>query len=127
MRWAYAILSLITIALGLGSRASFLPAWVHLYVGDVLWAVMFYLLFRVVFWRAALWRALVLTLLVTWGIEASQCLTWPWLVAIRSHRIGGLLLGHGFLWSDVLACGVGAALIWCVDRVMLKLWHACPS
>ena len=124
MRWVYAILTVATVALGLGSRASFLPEWVHLYVGDVLWAVMFYGVFRVVLWQSALWWALVLALLVTWGIELSQCLTWPWLVAIRAHSVGGLLLGHGFLWSDVIACGVGAVLAWCLDLMALKMWRA---
>jgi hypothetical protein len=54
--------------------------------------------------------ALGLSLLV----ELSQLYHAPWIDSVRQTTIGGLILGFGFLWSD-LACyasgvGLGVAL-----------------
>ncbi|GAA5479373.1 hypothetical protein Hhel01_02890 [Haloferula helveola] len=45
------------------------------------------------------------------AIELSQLSSHPFLVDARSTRIGALILGHGFLWIDLLryAAGIGLA------------------
>ena len=53
-------------------------------------------------------------------IEISQLYHAPWIDAIRHTTLGGLVLGFGFLWSD-LACysvGVGVGLV--AERLMSK-------
>ncbi|HKO50597.1 MAG TPA: DUF2809 domain-containing protein [Polyangiaceae bacterium] len=99
------------IALGLGSRRlSGLPGWVTLYAGDVAWGTCFFALFcavRPTLTTARAWLAAVIT---TELIEFSQLYRSPWLDAFRATRGGGLLLGHLFLWSDVVCVALGATL-----------------
>jgi Flp pilus assembly protein TadB len=61
--------------------------------------------------RASTWVVAVLALSVSVAVELSQLYHAPWIDSMRSTTVGGLLLGYGFLWSD-LACyaaGVGLA------------------
>ncbi|RPD48561.1 DUF2809 domain-containing protein [Hymenobacter sediminis] len=108
-RLAYATLSLLTIALGLASRRyqAALPAWVGAYVGDALWALL-------VFWLVGFgwpqWsrrRVAAVALVFAFLIEASQLYQAPWLNALRVTTPGRLVLGQGFLWSDLLCYTLG--------------------
>lgn len=107
-RFTTASLLAITVALGLGSRRPWVPSFVKLYLGDVLWAVMFFQLFRLAFPRWSTGRTWLVTLFTTEAIEFAQLLQAPWLVGIRETRVGGLLLGHEFLVSDVICLAVGS-------------------
>lgn len=51
-------------------------------------------------------------LITSFAIEFSQMLTPDWLVKIRSTFLGHMLLGQGFLWSDLLAYTIGIAVIY---------------
>jgi hypothetical protein len=62
---------------------------------------------------AARWssfRVALATLMVAYAIEGSQLYHAPWIDAIRDTRFGGLVLGYGFLWSDIICYTVGVAL-----------------
>ena len=66
-------------------------------------------------WRIVLVRRKPLVsaacaLITSFAVEFSQLIKWGWLVRIRSTTIGHLLLGQGFLWSDLLAYTVGIAV-----------------
>lgn len=108
----------ITIALGLGSRryAEWLPDFVGQYVGDVLWAfLVFWLLVAV----APLARTRVLAgvaLLIAVLVELSQLSSAAWLETLRSNRLGALVLGQGFLVSDLWCYAIGVALAALFDR-----------
>jgi hypothetical protein len=103
------------IALGLASRRPGAPAFVVAYAGDVLWGVLFFLLY------ALLWpgkRALALAawaIVTTELIELSELYQGAWALRLRATRLGGLLLGHAFSWSDVACVFVGAALAALLD------------
>ncbi len=101
-----------TIVLGLASRAyrQVLPVFIGEYAGDTLYAVMIYVL--ICMWSPAVSprRAVLLTGVLCCLIELSQLCQADWLNAIRHTRLGGLVLGFGFLWSD-LACYVCGALL----------------
>lgn len=101
----------VLIAFGLGSRRlAGLPSWITLYAGDVAWGALFFVLFcalRPTLSTARAWLAAVLT---TELIELSELWHTPWLDALRATRGGGLLLGHLFLWSDVVCVALGASL-----------------
>lgn len=101
----------LLIAFGLGSRRlSGLPDWITLYAGDVAWGAMFFALFcaaRPSLSIASAWLAAVVT---TELIEFSELCHSPWVDALRATRVGGLLLGHVFLWSDVFCVALGATL-----------------
>ena len=102
---------LLLIAFGLGSRRlAGLPSCITLYAGDVAWGAMFFALacaLRPTLTTARAWLAAVLT---TELIEFSELYRSPWLDALRATRGGGLLLGHVFLWSDVVCVALGASL-----------------
>jgi hypothetical protein len=112
-----------TITLGLATRRapSRFPDVVATYGGDVLWATMVYWL--VAFARpAASWRVLAaITLFIAFGVEASQLAHTPWLDALRATRLGALVLGRGFLVSDLVAYCVGTVLALLLDRAMWRL------
>lgn len=99
----------VLIALGLLSRrVKFVPAA----CGDALWAMMVYCCFRIVLIRKPMIISAVAALITSFAIEFSQMLTPDWLVKIRSTFLGHMLLGQGFLWSDLLAYTIGIAVIY---------------
>ena len=108
----------VTVAAGLASRAvpEWQPALVARYAGDTLWAAM-------VFWLLALLRPAAGTaglglaaLAVATLVELSQLYHAPALDALRTTRLGALVLGQGFLWSDLACYAIGVALAALVDR-----------
>jgi hypothetical protein len=111
-RMLHAFYIITVIMLGLASRSygRLLPIWLAAYSGDVLWALMVYLIVGFCFTKLKI----VNTALTAFGlsalIEISQLYHAPWIDAIRSYKLGGLLLGYGFLWSDILCYLVGIAL-----------------
>ncbi|HVY32234.1 MAG TPA: DUF2809 domain-containing protein [Polyangiaceae bacterium] len=100
----------VTVAAGLASRRPGLPPLVTLYVGDVLWGVLFFHLFRLIWPRATRLRLWLWALATTELIELSQLCQAPWLVRIRDTALGGLLLGHEFFVSDMVCVALGASL-----------------
>ena len=99
----------VLIALGLLSRrVKFVPAA----CGDALWAMMVYCCFRIVLIRKPMIISAVAALITSFAIEFSQMLTPDWLVKIRSTFLGHMLLGQGFLWSDLLAYTIGIAVLY---------------
>ncbi|WP_354578951.1 DUF2809 domain-containing protein [Hymenobacter sp. UYP22] len=116
----YALLSLLTVVLGLASRryGAGLPGWVAAYAGDVLWAL---LVFWLLGWcrprQPGRWVA-NWALLLAFGVEFSQLFHPPWLDALRYTTLGGLVLGRGFLWSDLLCYTLGVA----VGTKLEQLW-----
>jgi hypothetical protein len=53
--------------------------------------------------RAAISLALALL------VEVSQLYHAPWIDSIRQTTLGGLVLGFGFLWTDLVCYSVGIA------------------
>lgn len=105
--------AVVTIGLGLASRHSALPAWVHAYAGDALYAVM------MTFLLGALWprRAVAVpAMALCCAIEFSQAWHPAWLDATRATRVGALVLGRGFLWSDLLCYAAGVAVASAIGR-----------
>ena len=99
------------IAFGVASRRlGGLPEWITLYAGDVAWGAMFFVLFCAVRPTLSTARAWLAAVLMTELIEFSELWHSPWLDALRATRAGGFLLGHVFLWSDVVCVALGATL-----------------
>ncbi len=116
-RLCYLMLWMLTVALGLGSRAfgSYLPAFVAEYAGDTLWAAMVYWGIGFLFPSARLSRKASGALLFSYCIEVSQLYQADWINAIRGTTLGALVLGHGFLWSDMVCYTVGVGLAVLID------------
>lgn len=108
---------LITIILGLGSRyyARYLPKWINLYFGDFLWAFMIFFIMAIIFRRRSTIEILVLALVYCYLIEISQIYHSPWIDNIRQTTVGHLILGRGFLWSDLLSYTVGIFIASFID------------
>lgn len=51
-----------------------------------------------------------ISLLFCYGIELSQLYHAEWIDGIRATTLGGLVLGYGFLWSDIVAYTIGVGV-----------------
>ena len=114
-------LTITVVMSGLSTRyfAIYLPKWVGLYLGDCLWALMIFLIVGRIFrTRDTKWITVV-AVLFCYLIEASQLYHSEWIDIIRNTRIGGLVLGRGFLWSDLISYSIGVALGTILDRLIL--------
>jgi len=83
------------------------PEVVARYGGDYLWGVMLYFLLCMILPRHAGYKILAFTLLTSYSVESFQLYQADWIMSVRANRWGGLLLGHGFLWSDILLYTLG--------------------
>ena len=121
-RLIYLVLVAMTIVTGLASRhySSSLPHWVESYLGDTLWALMVFLLVGSLFHtKSTLWAAIV-ALAFSYLIEISQLYHAPWIDALRANWLGGLILGFGFLWSDLVCYTVGIGFGVVMERIFMK-------
>ena len=112
----YAFLALITIALGLLSRLAFIPRFIYPYLGDILYALLIYFLIAFLFARKSATTLALFALSFCVSIELSQLYHTPWIDAIRATKLGGLVLGFGFLWSDLLAYTAGVSIGWLLEK-----------
>jgi len=117
------------ISLGLLSRkmTDHLPDLINLVLGDALWALIIYLLFGMVFRNWSVKKVAIFGLVFCYMIEFSQIYHAEWIDSVRSTTLGGLILGFGFLWSDLVAysIGIGFGIIvdYCVANQMMKRKH----
>ncbi|MEZ0611234.1 DUF2809 domain-containing protein [Fibrella sp. WM1] len=117
-RLVYTLLIVVVLLVGLASRhgSASLPPFVRTYVGDVLWALMVFLGFATLLNRQPTKTIALLAILFAFGIEGSQLYHAPWIDSLRATRLGGLVLGFGFLWSDLLCYSLGIAIGAALDR-----------
>jgi len=111
-RFAYLIAAAVIFLVGLASRRyrGQLPAFLAEYAGDTLWALMVFLLVSTLLvGRPVLVRAAI-SLALAFLVEISQLYHAPWIDAIRQTTLGGLALGFGFLWTDLVCYSVGAMI-----------------
>jgi len=111
-RVLYAVAILVVIALGLASRryGLYLPFWLKKNAGDALWALDVYLFFGFLRPKAAIPTLALAALAFAFFIETTQLYHAPWIDALRAYRLGALILGSGFCWSDFLCYTVGVAI-----------------
>jgi len=111
-RLIYALIMPIVVVLGIGSRAfsEILPDFISTYAGDTLWALMAFLMIGFIFPSLSTVKVAAIALLFSLGIELSQLYHAPWIDDIRQYRLGALVLGHGFLWSDLVCYSFGIAM-----------------
>ncbi|PFN18139.1 DUF2809 domain-containing protein [Bacillus cereus] len=111
-RVVYALFTIVVIILGLSSRkfAFALPHLLNDYLGDALWALMIFTGFGFLFPKTETKKLVFISLMFCYGIEASQLYHAEWIDSIRATTLGGLVLGYGFLWSDVVAYTIGVGV-----------------
>jgi len=86
------------------------PNWINLYLGDILWALMIFFLFGLLFRNTETRWVTESAILFSFSIEISQLYHSQWIDSLRKTRIGGLVLGYGFLWSDLVSYTVGIGI-----------------
>jgi len=91
-------------------QIEFLPRFINLYAGDILWAFGAFFLIKAFFRGKTDLIISVYTLLFSFLIEFSQLFHPWWLNKIRDNIIGGLALGYGFHFTDLICYAVGALL-----------------
>jgi hypothetical protein len=118
----YAGLLGATILLGLATRAwpSAFPTLVARYGGDTLWAAMLVWLLALLRPTSAARTRGLLALGIAGLVEVSQLAQGPWIAAVRETRLGALVLGQGFLWSDLLCYALGVTLAVTLDARLLR-------
>jgi len=112
------------MGLGILSRmcSYLLPDLVNTYLGDAIWATMIYVMMAFVFVNKLPKQIAVFSLLFCYAIELSQLYQAPWINAIRNTTLGALVLGSGFLWSDLLAYVLGVGMAFLTEKRIYKLF-----
>ena len=118
-------LIIIVIIFGLASRSfgKLLPAWLAAYSGDILWGLMVYFIVGFLLSKQKIEYVALIAFVFSTSIEISQLYHAPWIDAIRSNRLGGLLLGYGFLWSDIVCYAFGIMVGVVIERMIYRKRH----
>ncbi|ASI78192.1 DUF2809 domain-containing protein [Bacillus cereus group sp. Bc002] len=121
-RLLYATFTILVIILGLSSRkfAFALPALLNDYLGDALWALMIFIGFGFLFPKIEMKKLALISLMFCYGIEVSQLYHAEWIDSIRATTLGGLVLGYGFLWSDLVAYTIGVGIGFLFELILWK-------
>lgn len=124
-RLIYGIAIVIVILLGLGSRryADMLPWIIAEYAGDILWALTVFLCVVFISKRLSTFKAGIIAALFSAAIELSQLYHAPWIDTIRRTTIGALILGFGFLWSDLICYIIGILIGVLLDLFLNRPWR----
>lgn len=108
--------------LGLASRKFnvMLPAFIADYSGDTIWALMIFFITGFIFTTYSTFRVAVMATMFSFAIEFSQLYQAEWINSIRHTRIGGLILGYGFLWSDLMCYTAGTLIGISLEKLYLN-------
>jgi len=119
-RAGYVVAALATVVVGLLVHRGVLPLpppWREV-LGDVLWATMIMWLLSAVAPHAARTHRAGSAIAICWLVEFSQRWRWDWLLAVRSHPLGHLVLGSDFDARDLLAYAAGIVAACGIDWLM---------
>lgn len=97
------------------------PTMIAPFVGDMLWAMMVYFGLRLLFPNLSILKSLCIAIVFSFSIELSQLYQANWINEIRSTTLGGLVLGHGFLFEDLISYSIGIIIGGLVDLYNLKM------
>lgn len=119
-RLFYPLMIVIVIFLGLLSRrmSRYIPNIINLFLGDSLWALMIYLTIRMLFRNWSIKKVAIIGILFCFSIELSQLYHANWIDIIRRTTLGGLILGYGFLWTDLAAYLIGIGFGTIFDKIV---------
>lgn len=111
-RLPYACAAILVAIAGLFTRSRWMPRpnFVAEFGGDTLWALLVFWIVCFLFPAMSTARVAIAAGTFSAGIECSQILHAPWLEALRSTLFGRLVLGQGFLWSDLVCYATGIAI-----------------
>lgn len=121
-RIIYFVILIIVMLLGIGSRkfGEYLPKFIVLYAGDVLWAMMVYVGFAFIFNKVTYKKITIMAFIFSYAIEFSQLYQASWINSIRATTIGALVLGHGFLFTDLICYSLGIGIALAIEKFIIK-------
>jgi hypothetical protein len=108
--WVIAAASAIIAGLASRRYREYLPSLLADYAGDTLWSLVLFLSISTLMTR---WPVLVratIGLALAFLVEISQLYHAPWIDSIRRTTLGGLVLGFGFLWTDLVCYSLGISI-----------------
>lgn len=122
------VLAVLVLLLGLASRSKSVPwpSFFAAYAGDALWALLVFLLLRFLAPTRPVLHVAAAALAFSFAVELSQLYQAPWLNAVRRTLPGRLVLGAGFLWSDLVCYTAGVLAGLGLDSA-LRLRAATPA
>ena len=111
-RIAFFLCAVVVTIVGLASRRyqAVLPEFIGEYAGDTLWALMLFLLVSTLLAGRTVISRATISLVLAFVVEISQLYHAPWIDSIRHTTLGGLVLGFGFLWTDLVCYTVGIVI-----------------
>jgi hypothetical protein len=119
-RLIYIFFAAITIAIGLLSRTFIDHPCIRPYLGDVLYATMSYFLWSAVLPKLKPKSIWLISIVFCFSIEFLQLYQAAWIVEIRSYKLGALILGSGFVFSDLICYVIGASMTFIFDHFYLR-------
>lgn len=121
-RLSFAAFAIAVVPIGLATRRFpwALPELIATYAGDALWAMTVYLLIGALAPTAPIRIRATISLAFAFLVECSQLWHPAWLDAIRATTAGRLVLGQGFLWSDLACYSVGVAIAAAVESLITR-------
>lgn len=121
-RVVYLALLTIIILIGLPTRLipQSIPSFMVNYGGDALWALAIFLIFGLLFPKARTRTLAFAAIALSWGIEFSELYQADWINAVRATRLGGLILGYTFLWSDLVSYTCGITLGVLLEQILFR-------
>lgn len=124
-RFLYLLLIVVTVVLGISSRkfGQYLPAFIRDYAGDTLWAMMVFLGIGFLFTTWPTGKVMIAALIFSYAIECSQLYQADWINTLRHTALGGLVLGFGFLWSDLICYTAGVLATGGIEKLMRRCFH----
>ncbi|WFD08829.1 DUF2809 domain-containing protein [Tepidibacter hydrothermalis] len=116
-RHVYFILIIIVVIMGLMSRKlDSIPPFLKTYLPDTLWGLMVFFLMGFIFNKYSTLKITIYSLIFSYCIEISQLYHGEFIDSIRGTTLGGLVLGFGFLWSDLICYSVGILIGYLLDK-----------
>jgi hypothetical protein len=97
-----------------------LPGFIAAYAGDTLWALAAFAGIGLLVPRASTGTIALVAMILSVAVEFSQLYHAPWTDSIRQTTVGGLILGFGFLWSDLACYAAGVGLGVCAEAVLRR-------
>jgi hypothetical protein len=85
------------------------------YLPDTLWGLMVFFMMGFIFNKSSSLKIVIYSLMFSYCIEISQLYHGEFIDSIRRTTMGGLVLGFGFLWSDLVCYSVGILIGYLLD------------
>lgn len=121
-RITYVILAVLFILSGLAIRtlSISIPGVIKIYAPDVIWAMLVFTLAALIAPKLSGERLALYALAFAYATEFSQLYHAPSSDAVRTTKIGALLLGSTFVPSDLACYTIGIGGGYLMDRAILK-------